>query len=57
MRRHASVAGVQEKGCGALWIIAVNAANKVSIAEAGGITVILDAMRRHAAVAGVQEQG
>ena len=37
--------------------LAVNDINKLKIAEAGAITVILDAMQQHSASAAVQEQG
>jgi dihydroorotate dehydrogenase len=57
MRHHADAAGVQEYGCGALWNLAYNAANKVTIAGVGGIDVVVAAMRHHADAAGVQERG
>jgi len=54
----ANLSGVQERGCGALANLARdNGANGVSIAEAGGIPMILDAIRQHPNVPGVQERG
>ncbi len=57
MKQHASVAAVQEHGCGALRNLAVNAENKVTIARQGGVDVILTAMKQHASVAAVQQYG
>ncbi|KAJ1463788.1 expressed protein [Baffinella frigidus] len=57
MGAHASSAGVQEQGCGALLNLAVNAENQVAIAAQGGIAAVLRAMGAHASSAGVQEYG
>ncbi len=55
-RRHADAAGVQENGCAALRnLAAVNAANQVAIAGAGGIEVVLTAMQVCKSTAGVHE--
>ena len=53
MRGHVSDLAVQERGCGALGYLAVNADNKVLIAREGGIAVVLEAMRAHASHSGV----
>ena len=42
---------------GALRNLAVNADNQVTIAGAGGIRAVLEAMGEHKEVAGVQEEG
>ena len=48
MKTHESDAILQQKGCGALQNLAVNADNKVSIAQQRrGITAILNAMTTH----------
>ena len=47
----------QKKGCRALRNLAVNADNKIKIAEQGGIDVILEAMRTCKSHAGVQRVG
>ena len=57
MRLHPNVSAVQEKGCGALWNLSVNADNKVSIAKAGGVRSIMEAMRLHPNVSAVQKNG
>ena len=38
-----------------LWDLALNEDNRVTIAEAGGITTILSAMKKHSSNANVQE--
>jgi hypothetical protein len=57
MKSHSSNADVQENGCGALWYLALNDNNKVTIAEAGGITTILSAMDNHSSNPFVQYCG
>ena len=57
MRAHRSDARVQERRCGALANVALNADNQVKITAAGGIKDVLEAMRVHRSHAGVQEQG
>ena len=49
---------MQRAGCAALTNLAANNAdNQVTIAEAGGIRSVVDAMERHKDVADVQEYG
>jgi hypothetical protein len=36
MKRHTDAAGVQEYGCGMLWSLAINDANRAAVAVAGG---------------------
>ena len=48
---------MQEYGCAALWNLAANEDNKVTIAEAGGITTIQSAMKNHSLIAGFQDKG
>ena len=48
---------MQENGCGAISNLALNDNNKVTIADAGGITTILSAMKTHSSNATVQENG
>ena len=57
MRAHASNAGVQEPGCGALRSMTVNADNQVKAGRAGAVEAVVAAMRAHASNAGVQEHG
>ena len=57
MKRHASVAAVQVNACAALFNVAANAENQVTIAKQGGVDVIVTAMKQHASVAAVQEYG
>ena len=40
MGRHEGAAGVQEEACGALSSLAINAANKLAIVEAGGVALV-----------------
>ena len=48
---------MQEYGCAALWNLAANEDNKVTIAEAGGITTIQSAMKTYYFNANVQYYG
>ena len=58
MKVHRRYAGVQERGCAALLILADdNDANQVLIANAGGIIAIVSGMEAHLDHTGVQEQG
>jgi hypothetical protein len=57
MTTHACSASVLEAGCKVLGAMARNDENRVKIAEAGGIEVILGTMRGHEGDAGVQEWG
>ena len=57
MKQHASVADVQQHGCGALNNLALNEESQVTIARQGGVDVIFTAMKQHASVADVQEYG
>ena len=58
MKTHSSNATVQEKGCGALWNLALNNDNnRVMIADAGGIDAIQSAMENHSLNAMVQQYG
>ena len=50
MKNHGSNANVQHDGCGALWSLASNDSNKVTIAEQEGIRKILSAMENHASM-------
>jgi hypothetical protein len=54
---HQSNAELQERGLDALWSPAVGNADKIKIADAGGIADVLAAMREHRSHAGVQERG
>ena len=47
MDRHRGSEGVQEKGCGALWHLAVNADIAVKIGAEGGVEAIVQAMGGH----------
>ena len=57
MTAHAGNAVVQAQGCGALRNLSVNDDNKMAIAGAGGIEVVVAAMTAHAGNAGVQKFG
>ena len=52
----ASVAGVCEQACGALWNMTCNANNQVSAGTAGGVEEVVKVLRNHVGVAGVCEQ-
>ena len=53
MTRHHDNSGVCQVACGALWSLAVNTANRVFIAEAGGIGPVVAALTRHGDNSGV----
>jgi hypothetical protein len=58
MESHNNDAGVQYQGCSALGNLAANnAKNKVAIADAGGIGVVVSGMKAHQDHAGVQAKG
>ena len=58
MRMNEQNANIQKEGLFKLWNLAYNNDNnKVTIAEAGGITTILSAMKTHSSNATVQEYG
>ena len=58
MDKHKMRAGWQNNGCWALSMLAaINAENKVKIAEAGGIQAIVEGTEKHKEHAGVQENG
>jgi hypothetical protein len=57
MRTHERHADVQEQGCWALRILAMNADSKVKAAHSGGIAMVISAMSKHEGHAGVQEHG
>jgi hypothetical protein len=57
MGGHRGSEGVQEKGCGALWNLALNADNALNIREGGGVEAIVQAMGGHRESKGVQERG
>ena len=57
MQAHPSDARVQRNGCEALWKLAINSNNQVTIAAAGGIKAVIHAMLAHPSDAKVQENG
>ena len=54
---HAGVVGVQEHGCWALAILALNADNQVEIERQGGNDAVVKAMENHFGSVHVQEFG
>jgi hypothetical protein len=57
MEEHAGAVGVQEQGCNLLGNLSYNNANRVKIAELGGIEAVRAGMLAHPDAAGVQEAG
>ena len=57
MRINERNANIQKEGLFELQNLAINENNRVTIAEAGGITTILSAMKTHSSNATVQEKG
>ena len=57
MNGHRDHAAVQEKGCGALWNLAMNADNQLKLMELKAAQAVLEAMKRHRDHAAVQEYG
>lgn len=53
---HLNDAAVQEKAFGALWILAFNSENQVTIVDSGGIVEILHSMQNLQDNAAVQEK-
>ena len=54
MKRHASHAGVVQNACAALWNMSVNAANRVTIIDQGGVAATRDAKRNHSGNGNIQ---